>query len=108
LRLTGQTRAQRDQAFDLGLIGDLEVEMNPRSMIAALLVYVSITIWWFEAPKFWMLGPLIAQLPTQRRRPEVRAFLRDIGPNVEEDVQPLRSLYHHDASTSSARIAAFG
>lgn len=60
LRLTGQTRAQRDQAFDLGLIGYLEVEMNPRSMIADLLVYVSITIWRLEASKFWMLGPRIA------------------------------------------------
>jgi hypothetical protein len=52
LRLTGQTRAQRDQAFDLSLIGHLEVEMNPRPMIADLLVYVSITIWRLEASKF--------------------------------------------------------
>jgi hypothetical protein len=60
LRLAGQTRAQRDHAFHLGLIGYLEVEMNPRSVIADLLVYVSITIWRLEASKFWMLGPRIA------------------------------------------------
>ena len=34
--------------------------MNPRSVIADLLVYVSITIWRLEASKFWMLGPRIA------------------------------------------------
>jgi hypothetical protein len=71
-RFTRETRAECNQMFDLGLVGYLEVEVNPWSIITDLLVDVRITVLGLKAPKLWVSGPWIAKLPAQCPRPELR------------------------------------
>ena len=72
LCLTDQPGTKPGEPLQLGLGADLEIEVNPRSMVTDLLMDVRIARGRFEAPEFRIAGPRISQRPAKRRRPEVR------------------------------------
>lgn len=67
-----ETCAKSDEPLHLCFVADFKVEVDPRSVVAYLLMDVWITVRRFEAAEFSMSAPRIAELPAERRRPEVR------------------------------------
>jgi hypothetical protein len=67
LWLGNKPGTEPDKALNLSLIGDLDVEVDARPMIAHLLMDVGITITGLKATELWMSRPGIPKLPPKCR-----------------------------------------
>ena len=73
-------------------------------MVPNLLVDIRVAFGCGETAKLRVVRPRLAERPTQRRGPEGRRLLGDIGSHVDEDVQPLCLLSQESLRTSTLNL----